>query len=124
MFFFFFFSSLGQTCSFDIVKQPFLQILHDGQGHWILISTVETKDAEVYVYDSNYQSVNNKVNEQIAFLLYTLEKEIKLTFMNIKNNNLVATIAVDFNITGIDCMYLIILSIRNIFLAAIVPGHS
>ena len=53
--------SLGQTYSFDIVKQPFLQILHNGQGHWLLISTVGTKDPEVHVYDSIYQSVKIKV---------------------------------------------------------------
>ena len=67
--------SLGKTCSFDIVKQPFLQILHDGKDHWILISTLGTKDAEVQLYDSIYQSVNIKLKEQIASLLYTQEKE-------------------------------------------------
>ena len=72
--------SLGQTCSFDIVKHPFLKILHNGQGHWLLISTVGTKYAEVRVYDSIYQSVNIKVKEQIASLLHTQEKEIKLKF--------------------------------------------
>ena len=79
--------SLGQTCSFDIIKQPFLQILHNGQGHWLLISTVGTKDSEVHVYDSIYQSVNIKVKEQIASLLYTQEKEIKLKCMNIQKQS-------------------------------------
>ena len=74
--------SLGQTCSFDIVKQPFLQILQNGQGHWLLVSTIGTKHAEIHVYDSIYQSVNIRVKEQIASLLYTQEKEIKLKFMN------------------------------------------
>ena len=79
--------SLGQTCSFDIVKQPFLQILHNGDDHWLLISTIGTKNAEVHVYDSIYQSVNIKVKEQIASLLYTQEEEIKLKFMNIQKQS-------------------------------------
>ena len=64
-----------------------MQILHNGQGHWLLISTVGTKYAEVRVYDSIYQSVNIKVKEQIASLLYTQEKEIKLKFMNIQKQS-------------------------------------
>ena len=60
--------TLGQIYSFDIVKQPFLQILLDGKGHWILISTLGTKDAEVHVYCSIYQSVKVKETNCIPTL--------------------------------------------------------
>ena len=43
---------LGQTCGFDIQSEEFIQILHDGHGHWLTVSTVGAEDgAEVYVYD-------------------------------------------------------------------------
>ena len=47
----------GQVCSFDIERGEFVQILHDGHGHWLMVSTVGAKNGEVYIYDSMYPSV-------------------------------------------------------------------
>ena len=47
----------GHVCSFDIEQGEFVQILHDGHGHWLMVSTVGAKNGEVHVYDSMYPSV-------------------------------------------------------------------
>ena len=35
----------GHVCSFDIERGEFVQILHDGHGHWLMVSTVGAKQA-------------------------------------------------------------------------------
>ena len=67
----------GITCAFDIESDEFIQIVHNGHGHWLTISTIGSKKGEVFVYDSMYPCVSDIVNRQIAALLATKEKEIK-----------------------------------------------
>ena len=53
---------LGQTCAFQIETEEFIQILFNCRNHWLM------------------------VKNQIAALLATREKEIKLKFMDIQFN--------------------------------------
>ena len=76
---------LGQTCGFDIQSEEFIQILHDGHGHWLTVSTVGAEDgAEVYVYDSMYPSVGTYTKKQVTSILYTKKKAIKLKIMDVQ----------------------------------------
>jgi hypothetical protein len=75
---------LGQTCGFDIQSGEFVQILHDGHGHWVTVSTVGAEDgAEVYIYDSMYPSVGTYTKKEVASILCT-KKAIKLKIMDVQ----------------------------------------
>ena len=55
-------ASVGMTQAFDIQQQGFIQILHNGFGHWLTISTIgATSPSEVFVYDSLYYSIGTYV---------------------------------------------------------------
>ena len=47
---------LGMTMAFEVQCQPFVQILHDGHGHWLTISSIGGKqgNTDISVYDSMY----------------------------------------------------------------------
>ena len=76
---------LGQTCNFQVETEEFIQILFNCRNHWLLVSTLGAKgDDEVYIYDSLYVCVNQAIKNQIAALLATKKKEIKLKFMDVQ----------------------------------------
>ena len=56
-------TSLGMMLAYyDVLRGGFIQILHDGFGHWLTINTIEaTSPTEVFVYDSMYASSNTNV---------------------------------------------------------------
>ena len=60
--------------TFAIEPDEFIQILHDGGSHWVMISTIGTKHPEVRMYDSLYCSLPSALKHQIAALLATKEK--------------------------------------------------
>ena len=75
----------GQMCSFDIERGEFVQILHDGHGHWLMVSTIGVKnDGEVHVYDSMYSSVRTYTKKQIASILCTEQSRIELHTMDVR----------------------------------------
>ena len=77
--------SLGATCAFDIQTGEFVQVLHDGTDHWLLISTIGvTHPAEVYVYDSMYSSASSSLQMQIASLLHTEHSSIILNYRDVQ----------------------------------------
>ena len=43
---------LGRTFSFDVETKEFVQVLHDGINHWLLVSTVGATPSSIMVYDS------------------------------------------------------------------------
>ena len=58
-----------------------MQILHNGHGHWLTISTVGVTHPEVSVYDSMYPTTSMQVKCQIASLLAT---SLRLRHMDVK----------------------------------------
>ena len=48
--------TLGLTKRFSIERGEFVQILHTGQSHWQVISTIGTQHPEVNIHDSVYCS--------------------------------------------------------------------
>ena len=77
-------TSLGTTCGFAIEASEFTQVLHNGSDHWLTISTVGAREAEVFVFDSLYKSVSQSVKNQIAALLSTTAKSIQLNFISVQ----------------------------------------
>ena len=55
---------LSQSMCFEIQRGEFIQILHDGHGHWLMISSAITEDGaqEIHVYDSMYPTVGRTQN--------------------------------------------------------------
>ena len=74
---------------FEIQQGEFIQILHDGHGHWLMVSGVITEDGaqEIHVYDSMYATVGTYTKKQIASIVSSSEKEIKLKMMNVQKQN-------------------------------------
>ena len=65
---------LGMTMTFEIQRQPlnFVQILHDGHGHWLTISSIGGKpgNMDISVYDSMYPFVGSYTKKQIAAIAW------------------------------------------------------
>ena len=81
--------SKGLTMSYDIQHGEFIQILNNGQGHWLAVSTVDSLNrspsfCEVKVYDSMHISVNDHIKAQVASILSTECSTIHLSFMDVQ----------------------------------------
>ena len=85
---------LGQTKSFKRFQlQPFVQILHDGVAHWVVISTFNCKPGEIMLMNSLFKGrVSVHIKKQICFIMNSKEREIKIK---------VAGVQLQTN--GIDC---------------------
>ena len=51
-------TNLGSNLSFEVVKESFVQILHNGTNHWVTVSTINTQPSHINVYDSKYRISN------------------------------------------------------------------
>ena len=76
--------NFGITNSFDVQTSEFIQILHTGQGHWHVISTIGTKHPEVDVFDSKYSECSDHSKLQISSILHTQQKAIRLRYNNVQ----------------------------------------
>ena len=74
------------TMAFEIQRQPFVQILHDGHGHWLTITSIGGKpgNADLSIYDSMYPSVGSYTKKQIAAIVCSEENKITLNLMNVQ----------------------------------------
>ena len=75
---------LGQTCCYDIQKGDFVQVVHDGYGHWLTISTLGVGAGVIDVYDSLYESVSSYVENQVAAIVFTETEDITLNFIDVQ----------------------------------------
>ena len=68
---------IGAVLQFAVTSGPFVQVLHDGELHWVTVITPPPHvDADVIVYDSLNRSVNMHCKMQIASLLSTTHSTI------------------------------------------------
>ena len=74
---------LGQSMCFEIQQGEFIQILHDGHSHWLMVSGAITEDGvqEIHVYDSMYATVGIYTKKQIASIV---SSSVKLKMMNVQ----------------------------------------
>ena len=77
---------MGQNLSFNPEQREFVQILHNGRGHWLTVSvsTVGAPSLSVFVYDSLYSSASPSQMMQITSLVYSKDKKTSLLFKDIQ----------------------------------------
>ena len=61
--------NLGLTNSFEVETGEFVQIIHTGEGHWHVVSTIGTQHPDVNVFDSMYCHCPEHSKVQISNLL-------------------------------------------------------
>ena len=84
----------GQDLSFKQEEGDILQILHSAGNHWLTVSNVGTEATNVVrVYDSLGTPLPLHTKKQIAAMLKTKERSIKMEFANVQ----VMTIIISIN---------------------------
>ena len=73
--------SLGHTLAFDIQPGEFIQIIHDGHGHWLTISTIGASKNVVHIYDSLLPSIGSNTKAQIASILACEDNQIDILYI-------------------------------------------
>ena len=66
------------------MQGEFVQVLHDGQAHWVTISTIGCQQAEVDVFDSLFietKELSKELQSQIAALLHTDQDVITVRYV-------------------------------------------
>ena len=71
---------LGSVMQFDVVTGPFVQILHDGDLHWVTAASAPRGvAADVIVYDSLYNDIGMHLKMQIASLVHSGQPSLAYT---------------------------------------------
>ena len=76
--------TLGLTWNFCVEPHEFIQILHTGRGHWLVVSTIGVQHPVVQVFDSLYTTASTTLKKQIATFLTTMKPSITLHFMDVQ----------------------------------------
>ena len=86
---------LGQTLNYEIYRsKPFVQILHDGNIHWLAISTINCSPGKVMVMDSMFKGrMNHHVQRQICAIMHCLLDKITPTALPVQQQT-----------NGVDCV--------------------
>lgn len=74
---------LGCTLTYEIMSEPFVQILHNGQDHWLTISTIGLQSSYINVFDSMYSTMSSSTIDQICALLFAEGKVINVQFIDV-----------------------------------------
>ena len=76
--------NFGLTSSFEVETGEFVQIIHTGEGHWHVVSTIGTQHPDVNVFDSMYCHCSEHSKVQISNLLMTKKNTIQLHYNNVQ----------------------------------------
>jgi hypothetical protein len=69
-------TTLGPIDQFDVMRGDFVQILHNGSLHCVCVANVSRRSGCVNLFDSMFSgSIATSVKEQIAAMLYELDKD-------------------------------------------------
>ena len=72
---------LGSKLQFSVARGDFVQVLHDGNLHWLAVTNIgSTGQNEVLVFDSLHNTLGDASKLQIASLLMTDRKDIRCYF--------------------------------------------
>ncbi len=70
---------LSYTLAYKIQQSEFMQLLHTGSSHWLLVTNIGAKEDQVLFYDSLYSSIGTNTKLQIASILSSRKsKEISV----------------------------------------------
>ena len=76
---------LGEKMAFSIMKENFIQMLHDGYVHWLTVSTIGAQASnEMLIYNSMLRSLGGHGRKQVAALVACQEKEISIKMMKVQ----------------------------------------
>ena len=77
---------LAQTMGYKKEEGEFVQIVHNGFQHWLVVTNIgsDCSDAEVMIYDSLCPSIGTFVQKHIAALLCTHHSKIKVNIINMQ----------------------------------------
>ena len=70
-------TTLAYNLRFDVMRE-FIQILHNGEDHWVTISTIGLPSGHMNVFDSLYDTCNSFIIEQICAILCTPNDAVHL----------------------------------------------
>ena len=77
----------------ELPDQPFVQVLHDGNIHWLEISRINCLPGEVFIMDSMFRGkINHHVQRQICSIMHCSMNTIKATVLPLQQQT-----------NGIDC---------------------
>ena len=76
--------NLGLNNSFDVETGEFVQILHNGQNHWQVISTIGVNHPSVNIFNSMYCHCSTHTKVQIESILATKEPAIRLQYIDVQ----------------------------------------
>ena len=80
-------TTLAYNLRFNVMRE-FIQIQHNGEDHWVTISTIGLPSGHVNVFDSLYDTCNSFIIEQICAILCTPNDAVHLHFMDtVKQTN-------------------------------------
>lgn len=68
---------------FQVHSGEFVQIIHMGNSHWCVVSTVGCEPGVVQVYDSLYKTLSEETLCVIASLVYSPSRDLKITMMDV-----------------------------------------
>ena len=75
-------TNLGSNLSFEVVKESFVQILHNGTNHWVTVSTINTQPSHINIYDSKYSTITESLRDQICALMHSCQRTITVHHIN------------------------------------------
>ena len=76
-------TTLGYTLTYDIMRKQFVQILHNGQDHWLTVSTIGLQSSYINIFDSMYSTLSSFCKDQICALLFANDKVINVEFIDV-----------------------------------------
>ena len=76
-----------QVCAFQVHSGEFVRIVHVGNSHWCVMSTVGCESGAVYVYDSFYKSPTKVLIHLIASMMHSQSNELKITVMDVEKQS-------------------------------------
>eukprot|EP00731_Ephydatia_muelleri_P007412 Em0003g1660a len=74
---------LDNHLTFDIMRKDFVQILHNGEDHWLTISTLGLPSGHVNIYDSLYQTCTDHAIDQMCSIIFTPNNAVYLHFTDV-----------------------------------------
>ena len=85
---------LGQNLSFSMNKnKPFVHVLHDGDRHWIAVSTLGCEPGEIVYMDRLFSGrISEQVKQQICAIMHSPVSELKVRFISVQKQR-----------NGVDC---------------------
>ena len=76
---------LGQTYSFTIETGKYIEVVHNGADHWLVVANIGVpRDGVVRVYDSLYKCLTTSTELQIASIVNTSQPKVSVEFVDVQ----------------------------------------